>query len=120
LGDDPGRISQRREHRGRDAQARAGGAPAGQLGPDRGGERARPSRRTRPRSPAARSSATASDACQDADRNGLPEASRTAGQTQSSRSRDCWTPAVASVVSRTRRAPRCRSRAQVASVLSGW
>ena len=81
--------------------------------------RARPRRRTRPGSPAHRSSTTASDAHQLTDRNGLPDAASTAGQAQSARSRIWFTAAVAPVVSWLRRPPRWRSRAQTALARSG-
>jgi hypothetical protein len=81
--------------------------------------RSMPSRRTRARSPRPRSSATATAARQDADRNGAPEASSTAGQAHSSRSRTWFTAAVVSVVSCSRRAPRCRSLAHTASARAG-
>ncbi len=85
----------------------------GRIPPHRGSSRrtaavnrSRPSRRTRLRSPAHRSSTTASDAHQVTDRNGLPAAASTAGQAHSSRSRIWFTAAVAAVVSWLRRAPR--------------
>jgi hypothetical protein len=76
-------------------------------------------RRTRCKSPAHRSSTTASDAHQLTDRSGLRDADSTAGQAHSSRSRIWFTAAVASVVSWLRRAPRCRSRAHTALARSG-
>jgi peroxiredoxin len=45
--------------------------------------------------------------------------SRAAGRTQSSRSRICWTWLPISVISCSRRAPRCRNRAKVSSTGSG-
>jgi hypothetical protein len=76
-------------------------------------------RRTRRRSPAHRSSTTASEAHQLTDRNGLGDAASTAGQAHSARSRIWFTAAVAAVVSWLRRAPWCRSRAHTALARSG-
>jgi hypothetical protein len=76
-------------------------------------------RRTRRRSPAHRSSTTASEAHQLTDRNGLGDAASTAGQAHSARSRIWFTAAVAAVVSWLRRAPRCRSRAHTALARTG-
>ena len=85
----------------------------GRAAPHRGSSRrtapsnrAGPRRTTRLRSPAQRSSTTASAARQVAGRNGLPDAPSTAGQAHSSRSRIWLTCAVASVVSWRRRAHR--------------
>jgi hypothetical protein len=58
-------------------------------------------------------------AAQVTDRNGCLAASRLAGHTHSSRARICWTWLVASTISCSRRAPRCRSRPQISPTGSG-
>ena len=82
-------------------------------------KRTAPRRRVRARSPPSRSTITVSAAIQVRDRNGCWAVSNAAGQTQSSRSRICWSWLPISVSSCSRRAPRCRSRAQVSSTGSG-
>jgi hypothetical protein len=84
--------------------------------------RAAPSRRVRAKSPPSRLAITGNAAIQVPDRNGCRAVSSAAGQAHSSRSRICWicwTWRPASVISCSRRTPRCRSLAHVSPAGSG-